>query len=190
MAGGQAYEALEAIYFHIQTGEEPVDAFDALSACFYGAVGLPEPHQRIDTLLKVGKKCRLLESLYTPKRSVSRLGIVNRCASRDYLKEFSRHLECQLEPLDCESSEFALVKRYLRNSSCCPNRERLKLVSVFRVEKPSSDHLYLPFRCFDNRQVLNRLVHWPLWHCSQPALTACCCRSCGTAAACRTGRGS
>ncbi|RLN90208.1 hypothetical protein BBJ28_00001885, partial [Nothophytophthora sp. Chile5] len=118
-----------------------------LSSHFYSLIPHHSRLEVIDTMVKLGKKVRLMAEVGASVRGMAHEPVAQRCASRNYLDECYALLDCELHPVLETDPDFALIQTYVRNSNCCGRKQdRLQLLSVFRVEKHDQEHRFEPFR--------------------------------------------
>lgn len=155
----QGYETLQKIYEALQTRMACRTHILNLSSHFYSIIPHHSRLDVIDTMLKLGKKVAMMESVCENVRGMSAMEVAALCRQRNYLDECYDLLGCDLEPLvEASSDEFAYVKAYLKGSSCCGWKDgTLQLLSVFRVSKPDERARFEPYRAFPNRRVRLRL---------------------------------
>lgn len=70
--------------------------------------------------------------------------------------DFSYHqLNAKIEPLDCESEEFKLLVKYVKNSHAkMHDKYELKVRNIFKVARNGEEKRYEPFAQLSNRQLL------------------------------------
>lgn len=70
--------------------------------------------------------------------------------------DFNYHqLNAKMEPLDCESEEFKLLVKYVKNShSKLHDEYELKVEDIFKVARNDEEKRYEPFAQLSNRQLL------------------------------------
>lgn len=150
----QGYETLQEIYEALRSRTAPRTHILNLSSHFYSIIPHHSRLEVIDTMIKLGKKVAMMESVCENVRGMSSMEIANLCHQRSYVDECYELLDCDLHPVAEHSDEYAYVKAYMKNSSCCGWKDgTLQLVNVFRVDKPDETRRFEPYRAFSNRKV-------------------------------------
>jgi poly [ADP-ribose] polymerase 1 len=165
----RGYDALYALYEALRARAES-PTLVMLSSIFYTVVPhLPTHLEAIDTTIKLGTKVEMLHALtvllWRQEQEAFSLSRTQQSLVKNYLDECYHTLECHLDPLRDSSLEFALIQRYIINSSCCvgTNTRDTELLYVFRIEKCSESERFAPFRSYANRRILwhgSRLSNW------------------------------
>ncbi|CEG38208.1 poly(adp-ribose) polymerase isoform 1 [Plasmopara halstedii] len=160
----RGYEILEEIYEALRSRQMARNRLSYLSSHFYSLIPHLSRLEVIDTMVKLGKKVELMTEVDTSVRRMAQDPVARRLVSRNYLDECYDLLACDLQPVESSDPDFALIQTYIRNSNCCgQTRDRLRLLSVFRVEKPDQETRFEAFREFSNRRLLWHGSHLANW---------------------------
>ncbi|KAH8385055.1 hypothetical protein KR093_010826 [Drosophila rubida] len=157
-----AYTVINEIYETIQEHAPNARFIDA-SNRFYTLIphnfGINAP-PLIETIEQVESLRQMLDSLSEIEVAYN---IIKNEHSADNINPLDKHyeqLKTQLEPLDKNSEEFAILKNYVQNTHASTHSSyELEVVDVFKVSRQGEARRFKPFKKLHNRKLL--------WHGSR-----------------------
>ncbi|XP_078168947.1 poly(ADP-ribose) polymerase isoform X2 [Carex rostrata] len=160
------YEVLKRISDVIGQARRPT--LEQLSGEFYTVI----PHDFgfkkmsefvIDTPQKLKAKLELVEALGQIEIATKLLE-EEEDAEDDPIYARYKQLKCELTPVEADSKEFSMIKRYLKNTHAKTHSNyTVDIVQIFRVSRDGVDDRFKEFSSTQNRMLLwhgSRLTNW------------------------------
>ncbi|XP_013111859.1 poly [ADP-ribose] polymerase [Stomoxys calcitrans] len=157
-----AYSVLSEVCKHIEEGGSNARFIDCTNR-FYTLVphnfGTASP-PLLDTKEQVETLVQMLDSLLEIEYAYNLLQTENTKEDVNPLDKHYEQLKTALEPLDKQSEEFALLKKYVQNTHATThNMYELEVMDIFKVSRQGEARRYKPFKKLHNRRLL--------WHGSR-----------------------
>lgn len=157
-----AYTVVNEIYELIQQSGSNARFIDATNR-FYTLIphsfGVHAP-PLIDTIEQVENLRQMLDSLSEIEIAYNLIKHEDTSEERNPLDKHYDKLKTQLEPIDKNSDEFMLLKKYVQNTHASTHSSyELEIIDVFKVARQGEARRYKPFKKLHNRKLL--------WHGSR-----------------------